>query len=101
MSNLLAKATSSALPFGAAALLVLWGAVGQLAIAALLVAELHQAGALAASSQWLLLLLILAMIVAVLTHVFHAVARPDERATDNAPADPTAQAQSARGWSIP
>jgi hypothetical protein len=85
----------------AAATLVLWGAMGQLIIAFVLVLELQQAAVIAGATVWTLGVLDAVLFIAVLGYVFSAVAGPAaEPRGGNEGAEAPAVARP-RGWSIP
>jgi hypothetical protein len=98
-ANLLGKILPAAFALFAAATLVLWGATGQFVVALLLVLELRHASVIAASTAWILGVLDVALALAVLAYVFHAVARPQTRKVEG-PAAATADLR-AGGWTIP
>jgi hypothetical protein len=87
--------------FAMAAFLVLWGALGQMALGLVLVRELHDARALARSSQWLLWALIGAMIVGVLAYVRKVLASPEASTTTPGVALAAMRTSSKTGWSVP
>ena len=94
----------SRVPFGVAVFLVLWGALGQLAVGALLLLELHHAHVIATSTFVLLLGIVAAMFFVVVFYVRKVTARPHERAHHpnfEIGEFITAPASTPRGWSVP